>query len=324
MLKVPPAKSNMKTSYKPMNHKSNITDQIVINNKMRTITQTLSDTTISMRPLPFKVLVYLLEHQGQCISREELFEECWQGVLVTDQSLTNTISYIRKVIKNLNTDELKLKTISKKGYSLSVTQNKQPQASSAPQTENRDVLEAMPENDILGDALGVGVEVEVEVEVEKSAYHLQQPINEEQTNPRFPHQFAISLCALWFGIILVAYYFIHYNNEQAPFLNKENYQPYQFGSATLYLSDDSQKVSSTEMKAYINGLELAQCNVKSIYIRVSNSAYRDNIASMYAFVFTNNRKSQNIFKQKLDNINIYHSIITPLLNSFYCKGKPQK
>ena len=320
MLKVPPAKANMKTSYKPMNHKSNITDQIVINNKMRTITQTLSDTTISMRPLPFKVLVYLLEHQGQCISREELFEECWQGVLVTDQSLTNTISYIRKVIKNLDTDELKLKTISKKGYSLSVTQNKQPQASSAPQTENRDVLEAMPENDILGDALGVGVEVEVE----KSAYHLQQPINEEQTNPRFPHQFAISLCALWFGIILVAYYFIHYNNEQAPFLNKESYQPYQFGSATLYLSDDSQKVSSTEMKAYINGLELAQCNVKSIYIRVSNSAYRDNIASMYAFVFTNNRKSQNIFKQKLDNINIYHSIITPLLNSFYCKGKPQK
>ncbi|MGR3961865.1 transcriptional regulator [Vibrio lentus] len=310
----------MKTSYKPMNHKSNITDQIVINNKMRTITQTLSDTTISMRPLPFKVLVYLLEHQGQCISREELFEECWQGVLVTDQSLTNTISYIRKVIKNLNTDELKLKTISKKGYSLSVTQNKQPQASSTPQTKNRDVLEAMPENDILGDALGVGVEVEVE----KSAYHLQQPINEEQVNPRFPHQFAISLCALWFGIILVAYYFIHYNNEQAPFLNKENYQPYQFGSATLYLSDDSQKVSSTEMKAYINGLELAQCNVKSIYIRVSNSAYRDNIASMYAFVFTNNRKSQNIFKQKLDNINIYHSIITPLLNSFYCKGKPQK
>ncbi|PML58407.1 transcriptional regulator [Vibrio lentus] len=310
----------MKTSYKPMNHKSNITDQIVINNKMRTITQTLSDTTISMRPLPFKVLVYLLEHQGQCISREELFEECWQGVLVTDQSLTNTISYIRKVIKNLNTDELKLKTISKKGYSLSVTQNKQPQASSAPQTENRDVLEAMPENDILGDALGVGVEVEVD----KSAYHLQQPINEEQTNPRFPHQFAISLCALWFGIILLAYYFIHYNSEQAPFLNKESYQPYQFGSAMLYLSDDSQKVSSTEMKAYINGLELAQCNVKSIYIRVSNSAYRDNIASMYAFVFTNNRKSQNIFKQKLDNINIYRSIITPLLNSFYCKGKPQK
>ncbi|MEZ9317723.1 hypothetical protein [Vibrio lentus] len=36
----------------------------------------------------------------------------------------------------------------------------------------------MPENDILGDALGVGVEVEVE----KSAYHLQQPINEEQVN----------------------------------------------------------------------------------------------------------------------------------------------
>ncbi|WP_286294742.1 winged helix-turn-helix domain-containing protein [Vibrio apostichopi] len=320
MLKVPPAKANMNTAYKPMNHTSNITDHIVINNKMRTITQILSDTTISMRPLPFKVLVYLLEHQDQCISRDELFEECWQGVLVTDQSLTNTISYIRKVIKNLDTDELELKTISKKGYSLSVIPNKQSQAPNAPQTENRDVTEAMPEAGILGNALGVGFEVEVD----KRTDHLRQPINNEQANPRFPHQFAISLCALWFGIILVAYYFIHYSNEQAPFLNKERYQPYQFGSATLYLSDDSQKVSSTEMKVYIDGLELSQCNVKSIYIRVSNSAYRDNIVSMYAFVFTNNRKSQNIFKQKLDNINLYHSIITPLLNSFYCKGKPQK
>ncbi|MCZ8498108.1 winged helix-turn-helix domain-containing protein [Vibrio lentus] len=76
-----------------------------------------------MRPLPFKVLcISVRAPRSKCIlSRDELFEECWQGVLVTDQSLTNTISYIRKVIKNLDTDELKLKTISKKGYSLSVT-----------------------------------------------------------------------------------------------------------------------------------------------------------------------------------------------------------
>ncbi|MCZ8498107.1 hypothetical protein O9929_07470 [Vibrio lentus] len=64
------------------------------------------------------------------------------------------------------------------------------------------------------------------------------PTNNQSTKnkPTKVHQFAISLCALWFGIILVAYYFIHYNNEQAPFLNKESYQPYQFGSVTLFIS----------------------------------------------------------------------------------------
>lgn len=323
MLKVPPAKANMNTAYKPMDHTSNITDQIVINSKMRTITQILSDTTISIRPLPFKVLVYLLEHQGQCISRDELFEECWQGVLVTDQSLTNTISYIRKVIKNLDTDELELKTISKKGYSLSVSQNKQPQASKNSQTENRDMAEAKSEIGILDNEEEI-VGVDVDIDVDKNNPLPQQAISTEETNPKSPHQFSINLCALWCSIILIAYYFVHYSNEQALFLNEERYQSYPFGSATLYLSDDSKKVSSTEMKSYIDSLDLSKCNVKSIYIRVSNSAYRDNIVSMYAFVFTNNRKSQNIFKQKLDNIDIYHSIITPLLNSFYCKGKPQK
>lgn len=134
-----------------MNHKSNITAQIIINSEMRTITHTSSDTTISMRPLLFKVLLYLLERQGQCISRDELFEECWQGVLVTDQSLTNTISYIRKVIKNLDTDELELKTISKKGYSLSVTESKQvqQQLTDRSQVIERNAVEATPENDIL-------------------------------------------------------------------------------------------------------------------------------------------------------------------------------
>ncbi|WP_261884878.1 transcriptional regulator [Vibrio pomeroyi] len=301
-----------------MNHKSNITAQIIINSEMRTITHTSSDTTISMRPLPFKVLLYLLERQGQCISRDELFEECWQGVLVTDQSLTNTISYIRKVIKNLDTDELELKTISKKGYSLSVTESKQVQQQLTDRSPviDRNIIEATSENDILDN------EITVE-DVKKNNPHTQRPTNNEGAKLRSPRQFAINLCALWCGVILVAYYLIHYSTEQAPFLNKESYQPYQFGSATLYLNDDSKKVTSTQMKAYIDSLELSQCNVKSIYIRISNSAYRDNIISMYAFVFTSNRKSQNIFKQKLDNANIYHSIITPLLNSFYCKGKPQ-
>ena len=47
---------------------------------------------------------------------------------------------------------------------------------------------------------------------------LQQPVNTQKTKTKFPRQFTLNLCALWLGIILAAYYSIHYNNEQAPFL----------------------------------------------------------------------------------------------------------
>ncbi|CAH7101570.1 Transcriptional regulator [Vibrio chagasii] len=295
-----------------MNQTRNITDSVTIDTEIRTLTHHPVDITVSMRPLPFKVLLYLLKHQDRCVSREELFEECWQGVLVTDQSLTNTISYIRKVFKNLDTNELELKTISKQGYLLVISPKQQ-----APKVE-----EIKP-----------FAEAELQLELEnadtniddaKISPDLQQPVSNQKTKTKFPRQFTLNLCALWFGIILVAYYAIHYDKEQAPFLDKDSYHPYPFGSATLYIHDQSSKVSAPEMTSYINHLELSQCNVKNIYIRITNSAFRDNIISMYAFVFTNNRKSQNIFKQKLDGLNIYPSIINPLLESFYCKGKPQQ
>ncbi|MFA0037876.1 winged helix-turn-helix domain-containing protein [Vibrio sp. 10N.261.52.A1] len=297
---------------KPMNQMRNITDSVTIDIEIRTLTHHPADITVSMRPLPFKVLLYLLKHQDRCVSREELFEECWQGVLVTDQSLTNTISYIRKVFKKLDTNELELKTISKQGYLLVIS----------PKQQALKVEEIKP---------FVDAEVQLEladagtsIDEEKISPDLQQPVSTQKTKTKFPRQFTLNLCALWLGIILVAYYSIHYNKEQAPFLNKGNYQSYPFGSATLYVHDQSNTITEPEMTSYIKNLELSQCNVKSIYIRITNSAFRDNIISMYAFVFTNNRKSQNIFKQKLDGLNIYPSIITPLLDSFYCKGKPQQ
>lgn len=295
-----------------MNQTRNITDSIAIDTEIRTLTHRPADITISMRPLPFKVLLYLLEHQDRCVSREELFEECWQGVLVTDQSLTNTISYIRKVFKKLDTNELELKTISKQGYLLVIS----PKQQALQVEEIKPFVEAEVQLELAGADTGI--------DEEKISPDLQQPVSNQKTKTKFPRQFALNLCALWFGIILVAYYSIHYAKEQAPFLDKDSYQSYSFGSATLYVHDQSNTIAAPEMTSYINNLELSQCNVKNIYIRISNSAYRDNLISMYAFVFTNNRKSQNIFKQKVDILNIYPSIVTPLLESFYCKGKPQQ
>ncbi|MEZ9018033.1 transcriptional regulator [Vibrio lentus] len=75
-------------------------------------------TLIKLRPKPFRVLLYLHYHNGHCISKDELFNECWNGAVVSDQSLTNTISTLRKALNTIGINSIKLTTVSKAGYLL--------------------------------------------------------------------------------------------------------------------------------------------------------------------------------------------------------------
>ncbi|MEZ8657296.1 transcriptional regulator [Vibrio splendidus] len=75
-------------------------------------------TSIKIRPKSFRVLLYLHYHNGHCISKDELFNECWNGAVVSDQSLTNTISTLRKALNSIGINSIKLTTVSKAGYLL--------------------------------------------------------------------------------------------------------------------------------------------------------------------------------------------------------------
>ena len=98
-----------------------INDELHINLSDRSITNIENNTLIKLRPKPFRVLLYLDTHRGRCISKDELFSECWNGAIVSDQSLTNTISALRKALNTIGIVNIKLTTVSKAGYLLEDT-----------------------------------------------------------------------------------------------------------------------------------------------------------------------------------------------------------
>ncbi|MFI3276686.1 transcriptional regulator [Vibrio sp.] len=99
-----------------------INDELHINLSDRSNMNIESKTLVKLRPKPFLVLLYLYTHYGRCISKDELFAECWNGAIVSDQSLTNTISTLRKALNIVGTVNIKLTTVSRAGYLLEDSQ----------------------------------------------------------------------------------------------------------------------------------------------------------------------------------------------------------
>lgn len=69
---------------------------------------------VHLRSQTAEVLAYLLGRQGEVVSKAELFETVWAGSLVTDDSLVQCISEIRRVLNDR--DHAIIQTSSKKGY----------------------------------------------------------------------------------------------------------------------------------------------------------------------------------------------------------------
>ena len=61
-----------------------INDELHINLSDRSIMNIENKTLIKLRPKPFRVLLYLHNHNGRCVSKDELFSECWNGAIVSD------------------------------------------------------------------------------------------------------------------------------------------------------------------------------------------------------------------------------------------------
>lgn len=82
-------------------------------------TNTLADSAgsaLPMRQQSFDVLAVLVARQGEVVSRDEIFAAVWPDVTVTDDSLTQCIADIRKVIGD--SDRTTLRTLPRKGYQL--------------------------------------------------------------------------------------------------------------------------------------------------------------------------------------------------------------
>ena len=64
------------------------------------------------------VFLRLLQSAGQVVTRIELFEECWGGALVGDDSLNRAVAGARQIALALGSDAFRIETVPRTGYLL--------------------------------------------------------------------------------------------------------------------------------------------------------------------------------------------------------------
>jgi serine/threonine protein kinase/DNA-binding winged helix-turn-helix (wHTH) protein len=76
---------------------------------------------------PLEVLLQLLRHSGEVVSKERLLEEVWPGLAVVDGSLATAVSKLRKVLEGADPDIIV--TVPRVGYRIGVPVERSPGAS---------------------------------------------------------------------------------------------------------------------------------------------------------------------------------------------------
>jgi TolB-like protein len=71
---------------------------------------------VSIEPLVFDLLLYLIEHKDRVVTREELLDTLWEGKIVTDAALGARLKDARKVVKDSGSKQQVIKTIHGRGY----------------------------------------------------------------------------------------------------------------------------------------------------------------------------------------------------------------
>lgn len=73
---------------------------------------------VTLEPRMMRVLVYLAQRPGEVVRREELLDTVWAGAVVTENSLTNSISALRKLLGDDPRHPRIIETIRGVGYRL--------------------------------------------------------------------------------------------------------------------------------------------------------------------------------------------------------------
>ncbi len=73
---------------------------------------------IHIEPRVMDVLVLLVKHAGQVVTREEFFQTVWAGAFVTDEVLSRCIYRLRQGLGDNTRNPRYIETVSKKGYRL--------------------------------------------------------------------------------------------------------------------------------------------------------------------------------------------------------------
>ena len=76
---------------------------------------------VKVQPRVMELLLYLAEHPGKIVSREQIFEVIWRGDFVSDEVLTVAVSELRKALGDDPKSPHFIQTYPKRGYRLLLT-----------------------------------------------------------------------------------------------------------------------------------------------------------------------------------------------------------
>lgn len=76
----------------------------------------IKSRVIKLEPKVMEVLICLIEHRGEVVSKDYLINTIWPDVIVVEQSLNRSVSIIRKALGDAPAKPKFIETISKKGY----------------------------------------------------------------------------------------------------------------------------------------------------------------------------------------------------------------
>ncbi|MBD9527386.1 winged helix-turn-helix domain-containing protein [Paracoccus sp. PAR01] len=97
-----------------------VLNDVIVNFSAGTL-RTAKGLDVPLRAQSFAVLRELVRHRGDVVEKDALIDAVWKGVAVTDDSLVQCISEIRRALGD--TDRSLLKTVPRRGYRLDLSED---------------------------------------------------------------------------------------------------------------------------------------------------------------------------------------------------------
>jgi len=76
----------------------------------------LNDRPVDLSPKLLDLLLYLLDHAGELVTKEDLLDALWPGANVTENALTQAVSELRQALGDAAGSPRFIKTVARRGY----------------------------------------------------------------------------------------------------------------------------------------------------------------------------------------------------------------
>lgn len=86
--------------------------------------------SVHLQPLVMQAFLLLLDAAGEVVTREQLFEQCWGGALVGNESLNRVMARVRQIPSEVAPGFFEIETIPRTGYRVAGDVLEAPQAAS--------------------------------------------------------------------------------------------------------------------------------------------------------------------------------------------------